>query len=148
MYSLKAPGFPIQNFESPNLDVLATLRYPCIYWIDHLHDWITKLVTSVSDLNVAGIIESFLRTRYLYWLEGLSLCRSVGKGAVSMTKLWSMAYSIADLDIIQDGYTSAIRICRTKTDLPNLLKMRGGSCITNQEIPSPNIRICAIVQSD
>jgi hypothetical protein len=90
MYSMKAPGFPIQNFESPNLDVLATLLYPCIYWIDHLHDWITKPVTNVGDLKVAGIIGNFLRMRYLYWLEGLSLCRSVGKGAVSMTKVWSL----------------------------------------------------------
>jgi hypothetical protein len=44
----------------------------------------------------------------------------------SMVTSAGIACSIADLDIIQDGYTNAIRMCRTKADLPNLLKMRGG----------------------
>ncbi len=39
-------------------------------------------------------------------------------------------YSIADLDTIQDRYTNAIRMCRTKTDL---LKMRGGLLYITKE---------------
>jgi hypothetical protein len=90
MYSLKAPGYPIENIQLPKLDPLVASRYACVYWIDHLCESESKSsVGSVADPNVKAIDE-FLRKKYLYWLEGLSLCKSVEKGVVSMTKLWSL----------------------------------------------------------
>jgi hypothetical protein len=91
MYSLKALGYPFKNVKPPNPDPLAVSRYPCVYWIDHLYDSKPKSSeNSVSDLQIAEVVAEFLRKKYLYWLEGLSLCRNVGKGVVSMTKLWSL----------------------------------------------------------
>jgi hypothetical protein len=91
MYSLEALGYPIKNVKLPEADPLAVSRYPCIYWIDHLCDSKPgSLANRVGDLQVLGAVDEFLRKRYLYWLEGLSLCKSVGKGVVSMTKLWSL----------------------------------------------------------
>ena len=91
MYSLKALGYPFKNVKPPNPDPLAVSRYPCVYWIDHLYDSKPKSSeNSVRDLQIAEVVAEFLRKKYLYWLEGLSLCRSVGKGVVSMTKLWSL----------------------------------------------------------
>jgi hypothetical protein len=91
MYSLKAPGFPIKNLERPKADSLAVSRYPCVYWIDHLCNSNAKFSENSSgDLQVAKVILAFLKTKYLYWLEGLSLCKNVEKGVVSMTKLWSL----------------------------------------------------------
>jgi hypothetical protein len=88
MYSLKDPGFPIENAKPVNLDPLVASRYSCIYWIDHLYDSNPKSwVNSDSGLQVAGVIDRFLREKYLYWLEGLSLCKSIAKGIVSMAKL-------------------------------------------------------------
>ncbi|KAF2866591.1 NACHT domain-containing protein [Massariosphaeria phaeospora] len=90
MYSLKALGFSIKDVELPNSDPLAASRYPCIYWIDHLCDSKPKSwAKDVSDVQVVAV-SVFLQKRYLYWLEGLSLCNSVGRGIVSMTKLWSL----------------------------------------------------------
>jgi hypothetical protein len=88
MYSLKEPGFPIENAKPADLDPLAPSRYSCVYWIDHLYDskpasW----ADSGRGLQVAGIIDEFLKKKYLYWLEGLSLCKSIAKGVVSMAKL-------------------------------------------------------------
>jgi hypothetical protein len=88
MYNLKDPGCPIENAKPADPDPLAALRYPCVYWIDHLCDskpasW----ESSGSGLQAAGVIDGFLRTKYLYWLEGLSLCQSIAKGVVSMAKL-------------------------------------------------------------
>jgi hypothetical protein len=92
MYSLEAPGYPIENVKLPEADPLAVSRYPCVYWIDHLCDSNAKFSKkSGGDRQVAEGLDIFLRNKYLYWLEGLSLCKSVGEGVVSMTKLWSLA---------------------------------------------------------
>jgi hypothetical protein len=90
MYSLEALGYPIENVKLPEVDPLAASRYPCAYWIDHLHDSEPKSwPNSVADLHMRAVC-NFLREKYLYWLEGLSLCHSVGKGVISMEKLWSL----------------------------------------------------------
>jgi hypothetical protein len=91
MYSLEAPGYSIENVKLPDIVPLALSCYPCIYWIDHLCDSKPKSLTNrVGDLQVLDAVDEFLRKKYLYWLEGLSLCKSVGKGLVSIEKLWSM----------------------------------------------------------
>jgi hypothetical protein len=36
------------------------------------------------------VVDKFIKEKYLYWLEGLSLCKSIGKGVVSMAKLHSL----------------------------------------------------------
>jgi hypothetical protein len=99
MYSLVAPGYTIENVKLPEIDPLAVLRYPCIYWIDHVCDSKPKsLANRVGDLQFLGAVDEFLRKKYLYWLEGLSLCKSVGKGVVLMEKLWSL-----------------VQVCRTRS---------------------------------
>jgi hypothetical protein len=88
MYNLKAPGSAVENVKLSHLDPLAASRYPCVYWIDHLHDSKpTSWTNSVADLQMRAV-HNFLREKYLYWLESLSLCRSLGTGVVSITKLW------------------------------------------------------------
>lgn len=84
IYSLQSPGHPIVDVEPPTQDPLAVSRYPCVYWIDHLCD--SRPHTAVGSSN---IMETFVRQRYLYWLEALSLCKSLEKGVVSITRLWS-----------------------------------------------------------
>jgi hypothetical protein len=90
IYNLKAPGSAVENVKPPQPDPLVASRYPCIYWIDHLHDSIPKsTVKRITDFLITAVYD-FLREKYLYWLEGLSLCESVGTGVVSMKKLWSL----------------------------------------------------------
>jgi archaellum biogenesis ATPase FlaH len=84
MYNLEAPGYAIENVKIPEPDPLAESRYSCVYWIDHLYD------SKPDFLQVADRVAEFLEEKYLYWLEGLSLCRGVGRGVVSMTKLSSL----------------------------------------------------------
>jgi hypothetical protein len=85
MYSLEAPGYPIENVQVTEADPLAVSRYPCISWIDHLCD---SKPNSLADGAVLDAVDEFLRQKFLYWLEGLSLCKSVGKGVISIEKLW------------------------------------------------------------
>jgi len=91
MYGLRSPGFPIDQVSVPTPDPLAAIRYSCVYWADHLHDW--QLGDNIKHPDIfqdGGIIDNFLRKHYLHWLEALSLCRSMSQGILSMTKLDSI----------------------------------------------------------
>ncbi|KAH6642109.1 vegetative incompatibility protein HET-E-1 [Boeremia exigua] len=109
IYSLEALGFAIEDVRPPKPDPLAALRYPCVYWIDHLYDskpesW----ADSSGNLQVTSAINKFIRRKYLYWLEGLSLCRSIGKGVVSIAKLCSLVKEMRDANeltkLVQDAH--------------------------------------------
>jgi len=97
MYSLHEPGYPIERVEPLQPDPLASSRYSCIYWVDHLCDWNPPpSAADLVDLQDEGSIYEFLRQKYLYWLEALSLCKSMPKGVVSMAKLESLIHVILD----------------------------------------------------
>jgi hypothetical protein len=91
IYSLEAPGFLIDDVQSREPDPLVSSRYPCVYWVDHLYDskpesW----ADGVGNPEARGAVDKFIRRKYIYWIEGLSLCRSMGKGVISMAKLYSL----------------------------------------------------------
>ena len=85
-FGLEAPGFPLDQVKQPNPDPLSSIRYSCVYWIDHLLDC-NATRNALSDLQSGGSVDKFLRRSYLYWLEALSLCKSMSEGVVSMAKL-------------------------------------------------------------
>ncbi|KAI9655982.1 MAG: hypothetical protein M1821_005043 [Bathelium mastoideum] len=87
LYRLQNPGIGIEEIQQPDPDPLATSRYSCIYWIDHLCNWQSESSGSPADLEDDGIINRFLREKYLYWLEALSLCKCVSNGVVQIAKL-------------------------------------------------------------
>ncbi|ORY15390.1 NACHT domain-domain-containing protein [Clohesyomyces aquaticus] len=88
MYSLHEPGYLIERVETPQPDPLASSRYSCIYWVDHLCDWNPiSSAADLIDLQNEGSVDEFLRQKYLNWLEALSLCKSMSKGVVSIAKL-------------------------------------------------------------
>jgi hypothetical protein len=88
MYSLQVLGTPIENVEMPEPDPLAALRYSCIHWVDHLCDSNPMSSAAYAEcLRDRGFIDRFLRENCLYWLESLSLCKSMSKGVVSMKEL-------------------------------------------------------------
>jgi hypothetical protein len=91
MYTLEELGYPMRNVTRPNPDPLAASRYPCVYWIDHLYDSNPNFsANSDCILQVRGKVNEFLRNKCLYWLEALSLCKSLGQGVVSIAKLRSL----------------------------------------------------------
>ncbi|KAJ4315361.1 hypothetical protein N0V94_005988 [Neodidymelliopsis sp. IMI 364377] len=93
MYGLTQPGFPIEEIVTPINDPLAMVRYSCVFWVDHLQDsMIGEEVMEEQKLKAAEIIYGFLQHRYLYWLEALSLCKSVSTGILSMRKLETLSH--------------------------------------------------------
>lgn len=88
MYNLDAVGYVADEIQQPDPDPLANSRYSCIYWIDHLCEYCTKYSAKhLVDLQTGGVVDTFLRTNFVYWLEALSLCKNMSKGIVSMAKL-------------------------------------------------------------
>ncbi|KAF2476795.1 WD40 repeat-like protein [Lindgomyces ingoldianus] len=97
MYRLGRLGYPIEEVYQLKPDPLAPLRYSCTYWIDHLCDWSSS--TSAYDKDVlqdGGLVDSFLRKKYLYWLEALSLNRNMSEGVLAIGKLNTLAQKSTD----------------------------------------------------
>ncbi|KAK4071255.1 uncharacterized protein Triagg1_6286 [Trichoderma aggressivum f. europaeum] len=88
IYSLRLPGFSIKHVPSPNPDPLAPIRYSCIYWVDHLiaseHTWEPRHGKMRRSENM---VIKFLKRKYIYWLEALSLLRSISEGVLAMQNL-------------------------------------------------------------
>jgi hypothetical protein len=82
MYGLCAPGYAIERVKQPDLDPLSASRYLCIYWVDHLCECEPhRLVDHKIDL------QAFMRGKFLYWLEALSLSKAMSKGVLAMATL-------------------------------------------------------------
>ncbi|KAH7020305.1 hypothetical protein EDB80DRAFT_702789 [Ilyonectria destructans] len=82
MYRLHPPGVLIDEISQPEPDPLSHLCYSSLYWVDHLGQ--TKNNISSSD---CGEIEEFMKEKFLYWLEALSLQRKTAEGAGAIGKL-------------------------------------------------------------
>ncbi|OCK73542.1 HET-domain-containing protein [Lepidopterella palustris CBS 459.81] len=108
MYSLRVLAYPAQQVKQPDPDPLAASRYSCIFWIDHLCDWGLDSSNNHSvNLQDGGVIDSFMREKYLYWLEALSLCKSMSKGVTSIAKLEALIQGRVDastlIELVQDA---------------------------------------------
>lgn len=82
MYSLRDLGTHIKQAQPSGSDPLAVAQYPCVYWVDHLRE-----SGSYEDLQDSATVDTFLRTQCLYWLEALSLLRSITDGIMSIRRL-------------------------------------------------------------
>ena len=87
---LGSPGFPIDQVLPRHLDALASLHYACIFWVDHLHDSGAAIKEALHD---NGDVHTFIHDKYLYWLESLSLLRSMPEGIKAVHKLEALAVS-------------------------------------------------------
>lgn len=79
MYDLRTPGYPIDQVKTPATDPLASVSYSCLHWVKHL-------VESGSSGEDHRDVNEFLQNCYIYWLEALSLLKSMPEG---ITPLWN-----------------------------------------------------------
>jgi hypothetical protein len=98
IYKLCLPGSSINSIQVPNPDPLAPLRYPCIYWVNHLQEACRSSVLYQSDLKDDGAIYQFLENYFLYWLEALSLIREISMGIL-------IIYSLESYILVSHLYT-------------------------------------------
>ncbi|KAJ1337214.1 F-box and WD-40 domain protein 7 [Microdochium nivale] len=78
IYQLHIPGFLALEARPPCPDPLAPIRYSCIHWANHLVD------ARQSDVSYEHLTEAFLENACLYWIEALSLLRSVSAGMLGL----------------------------------------------------------------
>ncbi|KAI9783687.1 MAG: hypothetical protein M1839_003535 [Geoglossum umbratile] len=109
MYGPHAPGFPIDKVKQPEQDLLSAIGYSYINWIDHLCDSdSSERPNRWNDLQDDGLVHKFLREKYLYWLEALSLLRNMPEGVLSVTKLKDFVLkeenTSALIDLVRDAH--------------------------------------------
>lgn len=91
VYNIEDPGCPVERVKIPDPDPLASSRYPCIFWVDHLEAALSHTKRSFLDLDVffgaEGLVYNFLTQDYLPWLEALSISRSIFEGIAAILQL-------------------------------------------------------------
>ena len=100
MYDLDNVG-KITDIVAPAHDPLAPIEYACVFWVDHLQE--ADSTAAAAALEDGGAIHDFLRHKYLYWLEALSLLKSMPGGVLAMRKLESMVMCLPSLLGTSDG---------------------------------------------
>ncbi|KAH6714438.1 WD40-repeat-containing domain protein [Leptodontidium sp. MPI-SDFR-AT-0119] len=91
IYGLRTPGILIDQIQQPDPDPLAAVRYSCLYWVDHLLE--CQREDTIKDLKDSGLVNEFLSKYFLYWLEALSLLKSVSEGVVMIRKLEDLQFN-------------------------------------------------------
>ena len=87
VYELDDWGIPAVEITPPTPDPLATMRYSCIHWVDHLSECHSEKGVQFEDLRDGGNIDAFLRKHYLHWLEALSILIGIPAGIRALLKL-------------------------------------------------------------
>ncbi|OHW95573.1 nwd1 protein [Colletotrichum incanum] len=100
MYELRAPGIHVEAISPPDPDPLAPLKYSCIYWVDHLRDSNPMESPTRGDMHDNGIVHAFLERKYLYWLEALSLLRSMSQAVLAVQKLEKLVL----VELVRDAH--------------------------------------------
>ncbi|KAK5243506.1 hypothetical protein LTS06_010745 [Exophiala xenobiotica] len=104
IHRLGAPGYAIDRVKQPDPDPLSASRYSCIYWVDHLCECEAQsLVDHQIDLQM------FVREKFLYWLEALSLSKAISKGVLVMATLEKLVQERADAPTLLEQVHDARR---------------------------------------
>ena len=87
IYDLPNPGFPVTQVNTPSPDPLLALSYACVHWVDHIV--VCNPVRTVeSDFQDGkGLVDRFLRQKYLQWLEAMSLLNCIPDAIACLQKL-------------------------------------------------------------
>ncbi|KAL7919851.1 WD40-repeat-containing domain protein [Trichoderma austrokoningii] len=80
-------GFKPKNMRPPQPDPLASIRYCCLFWIHHLDVENLKSLEHKGTLSDDGVVLTFLKEKFLNWIESLSLLGNLSDGIYSIRKL-------------------------------------------------------------
>ncbi|KAH7173978.1 uncharacterized protein B0J16DRAFT_406362 [Fusarium flagelliforme] len=113
VYNAPDDSLYVHEISKPQSSVLDSLRYGCIYWVDHLHKSASHGIESPSTYSV---LKTFLKTKYLYWLEAMSLLSCVSTAIRAVKKLESVMSESASTDL-KDLVEDALRFALAHRDL-------------------------------
>ncbi|KAL6831257.1 hypothetical protein J3E69DRAFT_354190 [Trichoderma sp. SZMC 28015] len=110
MCGLKKPGCLASEatLDQVKSGTLTSVAYCCVYWIHHFEQSVTGPLLDISDNTERHkMLYTFLSEKYVYWLEALSLLKSIFTGMEGLQRLKN---SIVDErvpglnDLVQDNY--------------------------------------------
>ncbi|EHK47241.1 hypothetical protein TRIATDRAFT_217787 [Trichoderma atroviride IMI 206040] len=123
MYNLDY-GLKPENIRPPDPDPLASIRYSCVFWADHLYVVDLKSLEHTGVFADDGALSAFLREKFLNWLEGLSLLGNLAEGVESVRKLLHIARAYASA-LAFTPTASEVRAVQWKHRLPFIKKLEG-----------------------
>ncbi|KAJ0322016.1 hypothetical protein COL5a_008994 [Colletotrichum fioriniae] len=88
IYELQDVSMAQNDITTPNPDPLASVAYSCAYWMKHLGE--SNPATYSKD---DGVVDEFLQTRFLYWLEALALLGELTQAVQGIQKLQNVIVS-------------------------------------------------------
>ncbi|RAH82833.1 hypothetical protein BO86DRAFT_427657, partial [Aspergillus japonicus CBS 114.51] len=91
IFDWRHAGYDIDEVVVPHQDPLESLRFSCLYWIDHLCD----MKTGPEEGSLLDEGSHFWIDRSLYWLEALSLLRSYSVAVLSTANVIEMLRRIS-----------------------------------------------------
>ncbi|WYZ42122.1 hypothetical protein EsH8_V_001017 [Colletotrichum jinshuiense] len=109
IYNLQAPGTAIDQVRPPVPDPLASLRYSCIHWVDHLCNVRSSGVDGRNEKLDEETVYDFLQKKFIYWLEALSLLRSLSEGVIAIQNLMEWAIKVTSSKRLSDFAQDAHR---------------------------------------
>ncbi|CAG8626505.1 unnamed protein product, partial [Penicillium salamii] len=111
IFQIKFPGFPIEKVIPPSPNPLAAAEYACVYWVDHLHHSRCQNRNNMSDDEIA-CVGDFLQTKYLHWLEALSVLGCLSQGIAAMLKLEGLVQEESKPPVLAQRIQDASRFIR------------------------------------
>lgn len=86
IFDIELVGSSTKEFTVTSPNPLTATKYACEYWVDHLEEgWCSD--DKDHSLDNGGCVDSFLRQKYLHWLEGISILECLPEGIKAMLKL-------------------------------------------------------------
>ena len=85
---LRYPGTLTEDIEPHHTIPLAPFEYMCLFWGEHLEKWHQQ---SKHDPQLESTVSKFLQTKYLQWLEAMSL---LGAMQVAVTSILTLKTTV------------------------------------------------------
>ncbi|KKP06489.1 hypothetical protein THAR02_01447 [Trichoderma harzianum] len=87
MYGMDHPGVSIRQIKTMDPGPLEAAWYSCVHWVDHLGAIDSNSQEYRTALCDFGDTHLFIRDFFIYWLEALSLLRSMTRGVLALGNL-------------------------------------------------------------
>ncbi|KAK5997713.1 Vegetative incompatibility protein HET-E-1 [Cladobotryum mycophilum] len=121
IYSLASSSIEKDEIIPPFPDPLICIRYQCIHWANHLSE--ANEEERKIDLQDDGCIYTFLKSVYLYWLEAVSLLRSVDQAVTALHTIHAII-TVTDSSQLGNLVKDAIRFLQVNRGLVETLPLQ------------------------
>ncbi|UKZ71861.1 uncharacterized protein TrAtP1_012806 [Trichoderma atroviride] len=93
IYNIRSPGGHVDEITPPNPNPLASKAYCCAFWIEHL-----ARCRQPQLFQNDGILHSFLKGKYLNWLEAMVLLKLLPQALIAIQRLQDLITSHYTMD--------------------------------------------------